>query len=362
MKRAHDEHDAVLPVDQRLPEPAKARLFSALEPAVVVTELGEQSHSPSSPVEQGDAFVVATSGTTGEPRGVVLTHDAVRASALASSKRLAVEPTSDRWLCCLPLAHVGGLSVVMRALRTNTPLEIHRSFDAGRAKEAARQRGASLVSLVPTALARIGEDALLFRSILLGGSAMPKCRPSNTVATYGMTETGSGVVYDGWPLDGVEIRIGDDDEIELRAPMLLRCYRGGEDPKDKDGWFRTGDAGRLTDDGRLEVFGRMTEVITTGGESVYPAAVETVLRSHPAVAEVAVLGAPDLEWGERVIAYVEPAPDCIPSLEELREFVSAELGPVFAPREVVVAPLPRTAIGKVRRDALRRHVMNEARA
>ena len=362
MKRAHDERDAVLPVDQRLPGPAKERLYSALEPAIVVTEQGRQRRSSSPPVEEGDAFVVATSGTTGQPRGAVLTHEAIAASARASSERLGVDPTSDRWLCCLPLAHVGGLSVLTRAMHTNTAVEIHATFDAGRVAEAARGRGATLVSLVPTALSRLGKDASAFRTILLGGSAMPRLRPANTVASYGMTETASGVVYEGWPLEGVEVRIGDDDEIELRGPMLLRCYRGNGDPKDKDGWFRTGDAGRLTKDRQLEVFGRMSEVIRTGGEAVYPAPVETVLRSHPGIGEVAVVGMPDDEWGQRVVAFIEPAGDDSPSLDELRQLVGAELGPIFAPRElVIVTALPRTAIGKIRRDTLR-SAMNEARA
>lgn len=355
MQRAQDDHDAVLPVDQRLPLPAKKRLLSALGPAVVVTALGEEETlSDSSPVEEGDAFVIATSGTTGEPRGVVLTHHAIEASAIASSARLAVDAGRDGWLCCLPLAHVGGLSVVTRARYTKTPLEVHAGFDVANVVDAARDRGATLISLVPTALARLGDAVELYRTILLGGSAMPKLRPKNTVATYGMTETASGVVYDGWALDGVEVRIGADDGIELRAPMLLRCYRDGTDPKDSDGWFATGDAGRIAPDRRLEVFGRMSEVIRSGGEAIYPAPVEAVLREHPRVGEVAVVGAPDAEWGERAVAYVEPAGALAPTIEELRELVSAELGAVYAPRELVlVDALPRTAIGKVRREVLR---------
>jgi O-succinylbenzoic acid--CoA ligase len=353
LRRILDDGDAVLPVDQRIPARTKARLLAAMRPAAVVTADGETALPGGRPVEEGDAYVVATSGTTGEPRGVVLTHEAVAASAQAVSRRLAVDPATDRWLGCLPLAHVGGLAVVTRALATGTPLELLARFDPA-GVEAAARRGATLVSLVPTALARLGESAALFRTVLLGGGPMPPARPPNTVATYGMTETGSGVVYDGWPLDGVGIRIGANGEIELRGPMLLRTYRFEDDPKDADGWFRTGDAGRLSPEGELEVFGRRDDCIRTGGESVWPVAVEAVLRTHPGVAEAVVLGEPDPEWGERVVAVVETNDATPPTLDELRELVRGVLGPVAAPKQLrLVAALPRTAIGKVRRDVLR---------
>jgi O-succinylbenzoic acid--CoA ligase len=354
LRRALDAGDAVFPVDQRLPVSAKSRLFDALRPAAVVTARGvETGLAGSRPVEEGDAFVVATSGTTGEPRGVVLTRAAVAASAAASSSRLGVEPARDKWLCCLPLSHVSGLGVVTRALATGTPLEVQPSFDVNAVKAAAR-RGATLVSLVPTVCARLGDGAALFRTVVLGGGPIPRNRPQNAVATYGMTETGSGVVYDGWPLDGVEVRIDPDGEIALRGPMLLRAYRPGGDPKDDAGWFRTGDAGALTPAGELQVFGRMAEVIRTGSEMVWPVAVEAVLRTHPGVAEVAVVGVTDPEWGERVVAVVEADATHPPTLDELQELVRAELGPVAAPKELrLVGALPRTTAGKIRRDATR---------
>jgi O-succinylbenzoic acid--CoA ligase len=183
--------------------------------------------------------------------------------------------------------------------------------------------------------------------------ARAKACPRNTVATYGMTETGSGVVYDGWPLDGVGIRIGADSEIELRGPMLLRTYRFEDDPKDADGWFRTGDAGRLSPEGELEVFGRRDDCIRPGGESVWPVAVEAVPRTHPGVAEAVVLGEPDPEWGERVVAVVEANDATPPTPDELRELVRGVLGPVAAPKQLRLVALPRTAIGKVRCDVLR---------
>ena len=135
---------------------------------------------------------------------------------------------------------------------------------------------------------------------------MPAERPPNTVATYGLTETFSGVVYEGWPLRGVEMRtVGDD--VQLRCPMLLRCYRDGTDPRTDDGWFSTGDAGSVADDGRLSVFGRVDDMITSGAEKVWPVAVERILAQHPGVAEVAVVGRPDPEWGQAVTAVMIPA-------------------------------------------------------
>jgi O-succinylbenzoic acid--CoA ligase len=337
LRRAWDDGDAVLPVDPRLPPPARARVLAA---ACV-----------DDPVEDGDALVVATSGTTGDPKAAVLTHTAVEASARATSRRLGVDPAADRWLACLPLAHVGGLSVVTRALVTGTPLTVHDGVDAAAVAAAARA-GCTLVSLVPATLRRV--DAALFRTVVLGGSAMPPDLPPNAVATYGMTETGSGVVYDGRPLDGVEVRVVDG-EVQVRGPMLLRAYRDGTDPRTPDGWYPTGDAGEWdAGAGRLRVFGRTGDLIITGGENVWPAAVERALGDLPAVAEVAVVGAPDPEWGRRVVALVVPAdPADPPSLDALRDAVRRELPAYAAPREVrLVTALPRTALGKVARARL----------
>ncbi len=254
LARAWEAGDAVLPVDPRLPGPALDRLLDRLRPAVVVDADGEpHPRRGGRSVEPGDALVVATSGSTGEARGVVLTHDAVAASARATSVRLGVDPGTDQWLACLPLAHVGGLAVVTRALATGTGLTVHDRFDADAVEREARERGATLVSLVATALRRI--DPSVFRTVVLGGSRPPDGDlGANVVTTYGMTETGSGVVYDGVPLDGVEVRIVDG-EICVRGPMLLRCYRDGPDPKTAEGWLATGDAGTVDDDGRRRLPG-----------------------------------------------------------------------------------------------------------
>ncbi|HSP03872.1 MAG TPA: AMP-binding protein [Acidimicrobiales bacterium] len=336
LRAAWDAGDAVLPVDPRLP----ARTASAL-----VDALGGGG-----PIDAEVALVVPTSGTTGDPKGVELTHAQVAASAEATSSFLGVEPARHRWLACLPLAHVGGLSVVTRAWHTGTPLEVHDGFDAA-AVDAAARAGCTHVSLVGTALARI--DASAWTRIVLGGSAPPPDRPANTVATYGMTETGSGVVYDGVALPGVELRIVDG-EILVRGPMVATRYRDGTPVVDADGWLHTGDAGRL-DDGVLTVHGRRGDMIITGGENVHPDPVEQRLREHPAVADAAVVGRPDPEWGQRVVAVLELAPEAtVPSLAELRDWVRDALPPWTAPKELeVVDALPRTSLGKVRRAAVR---------
>ena len=343
LEQAWDDGDAVFPLDPRLPAPARQRVLAAVR--------------PDEPVSDGDALVVATSGTSGDPKAAVLTHDAIAASAQATSRRLGVDPVSDRWLACLPLAHVGGLSVVTRAVLTGTPLTLHDGFDPA-AVEAAAAGGpagpgrCTLTSLVPTMLRRLDRSALrTFRTVVLGGSAMPPELPPNAVATYGMTETGSGVVYDGVPLDGVEVRVVDG-QIEVRCPMLLRAYRDDSDPKDADGWFPTGDGGAWDEVGpRLQVFGRLGELIVTGGENVWPVAVERALAGHPGVREVAVVGRPDPEWGQRVTALVVPAdPALPPTLDALRDTAKRELPAYAAPRELLLVPdLPRTGSGKLAR-------------
>ncbi len=296
-------------------------------------------------VEPGDALVVATSGSTGTPRGAVLTHDAIAASARATSARLGIIE-GDHWLACLPLAHVGGLSVVTRALITGTRLTVLPAFEP----DAVMASGATHVSLVATALRRI--DPTAFRTIVLGGAAPPADLPPNVVTTYGMTETGSGVVYDGRPLDGVDVRIDEDGQILVRGPMLLRCYRDGSNPL-VDGWLPTGDLGRWLPDGRLHVDGRAGDLIITGGENVWPEPVEAVLREHPDIADVAVTGAPDDEWGEVVVAVVVPSPGAVPTLDQLRTAVKEQLPAYCAPRRVVLAEsIPRTALGKIRRSEL----------
>ncbi len=360
-----DSGDAVAPLDPRLPPPAARTLLEALRPAAVVASDGSITRLEGGlPVEEGDALVLATSGSTGVPRGVVLTHAAVEASARATSARLGVDPSRHHWLACLPLAHVGGLSVVTRALVTGTHCTVLPGFDAERVTAEARRGPATHVSLVATALRRV--DPALFECILLGGAAPPGDLPANVVTTYGMTETGSGLVYDGLPLDGVEVAVGTGrpgegaaGEVLVRGPMLLRSYRDGTDPRvpgpdGQGGWLPTGDGGRLDPSGVLHVEGRLAEVITTGGEKVWPVPVEQLVATHPDVAEAAVWRRDDPEWGQRVVAWIVPVhPGAPPALGELADLVTATLPPWAAPKELVVVDrLPRTASGKVRRQDL----------
>ena len=364
LMRAWDEGDAVAPLDPRLPPAATSELLRTLAPGVIVGPDGERHRiAGGALVEEGDALVVATSGSSGEPKAAVLTHAAVDASARATTRRLGVDPSRDVWLACLPLARIGGLGVALRAVLTGTPVVIHNGFDPREVERAAR-RGATRVSLVATALRRM--DASRYRTVLLGGAAPPDAVPANVVTTYGMTETCGGIVYDGFPLEGVDVSIarvvqpvrgGDrlpEGEILLRSPTLLRCYRDGSDPKRSDGWLATGDGGFVDHEGRLHVSGRLAEVIVTGGEKVWPAAVEEILSRHREVAEVAVTGRPDPEWGSRVVAVVVPRhPSDPPTLDDLRAFVAERSAPWAAPKTVeLVRSLPRLASGKIDRSRI----------
>jgi len=354
VRRCWDRGDAVLPLPRRGPDEWRQSVLDALRPTRMLGPGGDESAlEGGEPVEEGDAVVVATSGTTGAPKGAVHTHQGVEQSAFATAAALGVDH-DVRWLACLPLDHVGGLSVVTRALVTGAGLEAHPGFDAAAVDDAAA-RGATHVSLVPAVLGRI--DAARWRTILLGGSAVPSERPANTVATYGMTETFGGVVYDGLPLNGTAVRIAEEDRaddgsghIEVSTRSLLRCYRDGTDPVTTAGWYRTGDLGWIEPGtGKLHVDGRADELVITGGEKVWPHPVEAVLAAHPQVVEVVVVGQPDPVWGQTVTAVVVPA-GTPPTLESLRALALEHLPPAAAPRALeLVTALPRTSLGKVRR-------------
>ncbi len=365
VRRAWTAGDAVLPIDQRLPVAARLALLDSMAPAAIVDVDGEHEAANGRAVDDGDALVMPTSGSTGSPKGVVLTHAQLDASASATSARLGVSP-DDHWLACLPLAHIGGFSVLTKAWAAGTPLTVLPGFEAGAVMAAARQ-GCTLVSLVATALARI--DPAVFRLILLGGSRPPADRPANCVTTYGLTESGGGVVYDGRPIDGVQIRIGTGGtgtgsgsdvegkgkgEIFLRGPMLTHTYRDGTVPLDGHGWLATGDLGEWRSDGRLHVAGRRGDLIITGGENVWPETVEAVLREAAGVADAAVAGVPDPEWGQRVVAWIVPADAADPpSLTRLRAAVAERLPTFMAPKELVLIDVvPRTALGKIARARL----------
>lgn len=355
LRRIWDDGDAILPIDRRLPPPARAAVLAAAAPTLLIDAAGRHTLDDGRPVEPGDALVMATSGSTGTPKAVVLTHDALAASATATSARVDVAP-DDHWLACLPLAHIGGFGVVARALLTGTALTIHDGFDAAAVEGAARD-GCTLVSLVATALRRI--DPAWFRVVLVGGSRPPAHRPANVLATYGLTETCGGIAYDGVPLGGVELRIADSDdhgvgEVLVRTPTSMRCYRDGSTIVDHDGWTRTDDLGSLDAAGSLHVVGRRGDVIVTGGHKVWPEAVERVLAESPELAglgEAVVVGVDDDEWGRRVVVVAAPRPGAsVPRLATIRSIVKTQLATYAAPKELhLVDQIPRTALGKPQR-------------
>ena len=362
---AWEAGEAVLPLDPDAPAPELKGILAAARPTHLLDAGGRSRLPGGEPAEAGLAVVLATSGTSGTPKVVELGADAVRWSALATSRALAAGP-GDRWLCCLPLHRVAGLAVVARAWHTGLPVEVHERFDPGAVRAAAGR--ATLVSLVPAMLRRLlaaGDEAARFRRVLLGGGPVPADlveeaarRGIGLVRTYGLTETFGGMVHDGHPLDGAELRIGGPEgELLVRGPMLLRRYRG--DPgRTADalagGWLRTGDLGRIGPGGRLEVLGRSDDLVISGGVNVHPDEVEAVLAAHPGVAEAAVAGRPDPEWGQRVAAFVVPRdPANPPTLAELRAFARERLAPAKAPRELVLLPaLPRSPSGKLLRRLL----------
>ena len=353
VQRAWSNGDAVLPIDQRLPLGGKKAILDAMAPSEIIdSSFTSSSLTNGHPVQDGDALVIASSGSTGSAKGIIHTHSSLLAAAQASASRLQLT-SDDHWLVCIPVSHVGGFSVIARALHTGAALTLHPTFDAVAVQQAS-QNGATHTSLVATALSRI--DPSLFRAILLGGSSAPANLPSNVITTYGMTETGGGVVYNGQPLDNVEIKIVDD-EIFLRCPMLMRTYRDDQTISREDGWYATGDLGEIDDNGKLSVYGRKTDLIITGGENVWPSVVEDSLNSHPIVNQVAVRGMPDAVWGQRVVAYVvlndSNQTSEVKLLSDIREHVKQTLPAFCAPQQIVVlSEIPRTSLGKVDIQAL----------
>ncbi len=351
---------AVVPLDPRAPRPEHRRILAELRPTHLLGEWGVRALPGGVPVPPDVAVVVATSGTEGDPKGVELTWSGLEASARAVSAGLG----SARWLCCLPLHGVGGLGIVARAWSTGDPVEVVARFDTA----AVAETRAKLVSLVPTALRRClddGVDLERFSRVLLGGAALdPALRTraelagASIVSSYGLTETWGGVVHEGRPLDGVELRLGEDGEIILRAPMTMRGYRLRPDDTaavlSADGWLRTGDVGSIDASGTLTVVDRRRDIIVSGGVNVSPTEVEGVLVDHPGVADVGVAGTTDPEWGERVVAHVVAAdPATPPTLEDLRAFAGERLSAAKLPRQLVlVDEIPRTAGGKPARRLL----------
>jgi o-succinylbenzoate---CoA ligase len=309
-----------------------------------------------------------TSGTSGRPRTVGLTYGNHLWSAVGSAFKIGVDP-ADRWLCCLPLHHVGGLSILMRSVIYGTGVVVHEGFDVDRVADSLRSDGVTLVSLVPTMLMRLLEAGVELsgpRVMLLGGGPVPvevieeaAGRGAKVVQTYGLTEAASQVTTlepneahrklgsAGRPLLTTHLRI-QDGEILVQGPTV------GPGLADEDGWLHTGDLGRIDDEGFLYVEDRLDDVIVTGGENVVPSEVEDVLLRHPGVAEAAAVASPDPEWQQAVTAVVVLRDGARASADELRRHCASALAGYKVPKRVEFAPeLPRTPSGKVLRRALR---------
>jgi O-succinylbenzoic acid--CoA ligase len=355
--------------------PALERVLDGRDPAMVVTPTG---HAPElsalrvgEDIEDDVALVVTTSGTTGPPKGALLSAAALTASASATHDRLA---GPGRWLLALPPHHIAGMQVLVRsALAGTAPVELDVSagFDIAQLPSAVRQLGSGrrYASLVATQLAKALTDPAAtaalaeLDAVLIGGGPAPRpmldaatAAGITVVRTYGMSETAGGCVYDGLPLDGVRLRLTPDGRVVIGGATLATGYRNPVDPDPfgEPGWFRTDDIGAIDDAGVLSVLGRADEAISTGGLTVLPQPVEAALRTHPAIGDTAVFGLPDDRLGQRVVAAVVLNDGCAPpTLDVLRAHVTRTLDVTAAPRELhIVDALPRRGIGKVDRTEL----------
>ena len=334
-----------------------AHLWAAWESGMPFVPVDPRLGAPPAPIDAppGTATVIFTSGTTGEPKPVYLTAANHEASAIASAWNLGVDP-GDRWLCCLPLWHVGGLSILHRSALYGTTAVLHDGFHAQRVREELESGGITQVSLVATMLRRLIDAGLgewpTLRAALVGGGPVPSDLVEwaagtgfPLIQTYGMTETASQVVTGGRPLLGVDLEIAADGEILVSGPMVAPGATS------EDGWLHTGDRGRLDANGSLHVEGRLDDMIVTGGENVAAAEVEAALLSHPAVADAAVVGQPNPEWGEAVTAYVVLAAEA--SDDELLTHCRQRLAAFKVPKSVHRRDeLPRNAAGKLLRRCL----------
>jgi O-succinylbenzoic acid--CoA ligase len=326
--------------------------------------------------------IVYTSGTTGKPKGAMLSHANHFASATASRANLGALP-GDRWLAALPVHHVGGLSILLRGVIDGSAVVLHGGFDVDRVDRSLREDGVTLGSMVATMLKRLIDQAAgrpypsSLRAMLIGGGPVPPSLLEQALslglpalATYGLTETASQAAT--WPLSKsspgragagralgeTRLRIADPDaeghgEILVSGPTVMAGYFRRREESERalrDGWLHTGDIGHLDESGCLHVHDRRSDLIISGGENVYPAEVEAVLLSHPYVSEAAVYPLPDPEWGQRVSAAVVLHAGRRLRDGELRDWCATRLARFKLPRTIrFVTSLPRTASGKVKR-------------
>jgi O-succinylbenzoic acid--CoA ligase len=362
---------AAVPIDLRLSEGERAQRQAAAR-IVIDAPLAPVGASPSSLAGQpaswvsggsagsdAEVAVMHTSGTTAAPKPVVLSAGNFLASALGSAVALGLDG-AERWLCPMPLTHVGGLSIPIRSAIYATTVVLHGRFDTGAvlAELMDPTRRITLVSLVPTMLGRLLDAGLerppTLRWALLGGGPIAPAllaraeRAGVPVApTYGMTEACSQIATFGWPLSGVDVRLAGDGEVLVRGPIV------SAGAVSDDGWLHTGDLGRFDERSRLEIVGRKADTIVTGGENVAPAEVEAVLLGHVAVADAAVHPRAHPEWGEAVVATVVLRDGAAVTPEELRAYCAERLAAFKVPKAVeFVEGLPRTPSGKLLRRKL----------
>ena len=364
----------MLPLSPRLTEAERAAIVAAEEPIVDLDDPGELTQTEADLPLLGEhdmddvCACVLTSGSTGLPKPVGLTYGNFLWNAVGSAFNIGVDP-SDRWLCCVPLSHVAGLTIAMRSVIYGTTAVIHDGFDVDRVAAALADDRITVVSLVTTMLTRLldaGADLSKPRAILVGGGPVPRepleaaiAKGATVVQTYGLTETCSQVTTlapadakrklgsAGRPLLTTHLRIRDG-EILVQGPTVAPGCADG------DGWLHTGDLGRIDEEGFLYVEDRIDDLIVSGGENVVPAEVEEVLLRHPAVADAAVVGREDPEWQQAVTAVVVLEGDAEATPDELRRHCAEHLAGFKVPRRVELASaLPRTPSGKLMRRALR---------
>jgi O-succinylbenzoic acid--CoA ligase len=339
------EHgDAFCVLDQRVALQRREDSLVSLGATAVLDTSGRQSRPEGRMVDNEVGLVMLTSGSSGAPKAAELSWDALKASAELTQATLRND-AAPIWFPCLPANHIGGLAVILRAIFSDASL-LWASNDE---IEQAPERGATHASLVRAQLARY--DVSGYYRVLLGGARPPHDLPDNVVTTWGMTETGSGVFYNGYALPGVDI-LAIDGELCVRTPTLFRRYRNAErarvkGPDGRHDWFPTGDAGEVVD-GKVKVFGRLGYVINTGGEKVWPEDLEAVLIGVPGVRDVAVVGIDDHEWGQRVVAIV--VGDHSALNEVINDTAEERIGPWAKPKTIrYVSAIPRTSGGKIRR-------------
>jgi O-succinylbenzoic acid--CoA ligase len=342
-----ESREAFCVLDQRLSARRRAEDLALLGATAVLDVDGRRDLADGHEVDDEIGLVILTSGSSGTPKAAELTWDALTASAELTQRTLR-GATPPVWFPCLPANHIGGLAVLLRAILSDASL----LWDDVERLAVAPSEGATHVSLVRTQLARF--DVSGYHRVLLGGARAPASLPDNVVTTWGMTETGSGVIYDGVPLPGVDVA-SVSGELCVRTPTLFRSYRQAPRPRvvgpdGRDDWFPTGDAGEVRE-GRVRVLGRLGFVINTGGEKLWPEDLEGILSALEGVSDVAVTGVDDPEWGQRVVALV--VADGTHYDDDIRAIASERIGPWAKPKEIrYVVAIPRTSNGKIRRSDL----------